>query len=279
MRPLTERVLRGMPVAGSNGLAVENIRASLERGLPVFSPAIIEHDGHFVLVGSGPSLPSHLQDIAHERGRGRTICAIKGSHDYLIDYEIEPDLFVSCEPRDRPLKHVGKHTAYLLASRCPPSLFDQLKDSKVVLWHSWASKPGAPEPTVLNPTWDDFSPAEECEAWRGKGEGVGGGSTSGLRAMMLAFLMGYRKMTLYGMDSCLAPDKYTKRFSGENIGESQPIDVIVGGKRFWCNAPLADQALGFKKMAFYFEERAGAHIEVKGNGLLAEIMRVRRAKA
>lgn len=278
MRQLTARSFKVGPVAGDGGTAAANIRHALTLGLSDFHPLPVEHDGHFVLCGSGPSLPSFLNDLREERRQGRTICAVKGAHDFLCENGLEPDLFVSCEPRIRPLKYPNKRTAYLLASRCPPELFEQVKGLKVLLWHSWASRPGAPEPTSPNPSWEDFHPAEECEEWKGKGEGVGGGTTSGLRAMMLGFLMGFRKMTLYGMDSCLAKDNYTKRFTGENIGLQKPVDVIVGGKRFFCNPALAEQAMGFKQMAFAFERLAGVQIEVKGDGLLAEIMKHHRRK-
>jgi len=35
----------------------DNIRAALRRDLPELQPALCSHDGTFVIVGSGPSLP------------------------------------------------------------------------------------------------------------------------------------------------------------------------------------------------------------------------------
>lgn len=274
MQALTLRSLRIIE-AGQSSPTEEYIRSSLARGLPEFTPAIVFNDGHFVIVGSGPSVTSHLDEIRDERKKGRPVCAVKGTHDWLIENNFEPDMFVSCEPRERPFKRTSQRTTYLMASRCPPSLFDQLKDCEVVLWHSAASKPGSVAPSgKLEVNWDDLNMLDECNAWKGR-FGVGGGTTSGLRAIMLGFLMGFRKFILYGFDSCLAPDKHTKRFSGENIGIGKIYDVIVGGKRFWCNGALAQQATEFQMV---YEGLPNITIEAKGDGLIAEILKQRRLR-
>lgn len=274
MQTLTVRSLKVLE-AGENSPTAQHIRSSLARGLPEFNPAIVFNDGHFVIVGSGPSVVKHLDEIKAEREKGRPICAIKGTHDWLIDNEFHPDMFVSCEPRIRPFRHTSQRTTYLLASRCPPELFDQLKDCEVVLWHSAASKPGAVQPEGKDAIqWDDLDMLDECNEWRGH-FGVGGGTTSGLRAIMLGFLMGFRKFILYGFDSCLADDGKTKRFSGEEIGNGKIIDVIVGGRRFLCNGALAQQATEFQKV---YEGLPNITIEAKGDGLIAEILKQRRLR-
>ena len=274
MQSLTLRSLKILE-AGQSSPTAEHIRSSLARGLSEFSPAIVFNDGYFVIVGSGPSMPSHLEEIREERKKGRPVCAVKGTHDWLIEHDFEPDMFVSCEPRERPFKHTSKRTTYLLASRCPPTLFDQLKECEVVLWHSAASKPGAiPTEGKAILDWDDLDMLDECNEWKGR-FGVGGGTTSGLRAIMLGFLMGFRKFILYGFDSCLAKDRQTKRFSGENVGTGKVFDVIVGGKRFWCNGALAQQATEFQMV---YEGLPNITIEAKGDGLIAEILKQRRIR-
>ena len=87
--------------------------------------------------------------------------------------------------------------------------------------------------------------------------------------------MGFRKLVLYGMDSCLAKDRMTKRFTGENVGTSKVIDIIVGGRRFFCNGALADQAAQFHRL---LQALPGLRVEVKGDGLLAEIMKQRNLR-
>jgi hypothetical protein len=139
------------------------------------------------------------------------------------------------------------------ASRCPPSTFDYLKGRKVLLWHSWAE---GPEMEAIGP---------------GK-LAVGGGTTSGLRAVNIGYLLGFRKFTMYGYDSCNRADG-VKRFTGDVTGPA--IDVFVGGpsgKKFSCNMAMAQQANEFQKL---FDVMGDLQVEVKGPGLIAEIMRVR----
>ena len=227
----------------------------MERGLPELAPAPCSHDGSFVIVGSGPSLPDHIEDLKREQLAGRPLCAIKGSHDLLIDHGITPNLFVSVEPRKRPLKHLSENTIYLLASRCSPDLFDQLKDYKVLIWHAWSEE-------------------AECDEFKGQ-FAIGGGSTSGIRAIFVGYVLGFRKFILYGMDSCLAGDKKTKRFSGETVGDGWITDIIVGGRRFWCNGAMAQQAIEFQHI---YTSLPDINIYPKGDGLITAIINERKKR-
>jgi hypothetical protein len=241
---------------GAAEVNAEYIRAALDRRLPELTPALCSHDGTFVIVGSGPSLPRFLDEILEEREKGRPICAINGAHDWLCEQGIEPDFFLTVDPRPMPqnFKRLNDYTRYLIASRCNPETFDALKDRKVILFHSWSDQP-------------------ECKVWMDKGKfGVGGGTTSGLRAINVGFVWGFRKFVLYGMDSCLAEDGITKRFTGEKAG--QTIDVIVGGKRFLCNYAMAQQAKDFQEIYKIMD----VTIDAKGDGLIAKILEERRKK-
>jgi len=263
LQKLEVRSYTGLPQAGHVGImqagTVEsnsaNIRSALARGLPELVPAPCSHDGTFVVVGSGFSVTGFLDEIREEQQKGRPICAVKGTHDWLLDNGVTPNLFVSVEPRSRPLRHVSQDTIYLLASRCSQDLFDQLKDAKVILWHSW-------------------SPEKECDEFlKLKKFAIGGGPTSGLRAINLGYVLGFRKFVLYGFDSCLAPDQDTKRFTGEKVGGAMKLDVWVNGKRFWCNGALADQANQFQEL---YKAMGDITIEAKGDGLIANIIAQRK---
>jgi len=225
-------------------------------GLPDLKPALCSHDGHFVIAGAGPSLADHLDELKEERVKGRPICAVKGAHDFLIDNGIEPDLFLSIDPRDRRnnVQKETENTIYLLASRCAPQLFDHLKDRKVMLWHAASV--------------DDENRAIGDNVFM-----IGGTSTSGLRAINVGYFMGFRKFVLYGMDSCNASDGITKRVDGSLTG--QTIDVIVGqtGKKFICNVAMAEQAQAFQKI---WEMMPDAKLEIKGDGLLKAILEERK---
>ena len=241
--------------AGTAEELCSNIRSALSRGLPELTLAPIKHDGHIVLVASGWSMPDYIDEIKAHRRAGRPIVAVKAAHDFLVENGVNPDMWVNLDPRDRTngIQRLNDYTVYMPASRCPPSTFDYLKGRKVLLWHSWAE---GPEMEAIGP---------------GK-LAVGGGTTSGLRAVNIGYLLGFRKFTMYGYDSCNRADG-VKRFTGDVTGPA--IDVFVGGpsgKKFSCNMAMAQQANEFQKL---FDVMGDLQVEVKGPGLIAEIMRVR----
>jgi uncharacterized Rossmann fold enzyme len=234
-----------------------NVQSALARNLPEFQPALFGHDGTFVVVGSGPSMPLYLDDIRQERERGRPIVAIKGAHDWLVSNGIEPDVFVCVDPRDRRngIQRKNARTLYMIASRCDPVMFDHLADCKVMVWHSWSEEEDLPE---LRPHTR-----------------IGGGSTSGLRAINIGHCMGFRRFVLYGFDSCLADDGKTKRFTGEEAPADAIMDLVIGGRRFLCNAALAMQASEFQEL---YKVMPGIKIDVKGDGAIAAIVAERRKR-
>lgn len=234
------------------------IEQNIARGLPEFKPALCSHDGTFVIAASGPSIANFADEIKAEREKGRPICAVNGAHDWLIDQGIEPDLFVTIDPRDtrHNLKRPSERTVYLIASRCNPIVFDHLKDRYVMIWHA-------------------SSREDENEIFRKHNFPalVNGMSTSGLRAVNIGYFMGYRRFVLYGMDSCNAPDGVTKRIDGALTG--QTIEVVVGkhSNKFTCNVAMAKQAEDFQ---YLYSMMPDIKIEAKGDGLIAAIIAERK---
>jgi uncharacterized Rossmann fold enzyme len=225
-----------------------NIQSALMRSLPEINPGLCAHDGHLIIAASGPSLPDFIEAIRTEKANGRPVCAVNGAYDYLVEQQITPDLFLTCDPRPMPqnVKNPQDDTIFLLASRANPELFDRLANHKVIIWHSFGNE-------------------AEAEFTRGHMV-IGGGSTSGLRAITVGYVLGFRNFVLYGMDSCLAADRLTKRFTGEKAG--QVVDVIVGDRTFYCNGAMAQQANEVQQLMATWPD---AHFEFKGDGLLAAI--------
>ena len=242
--------------AGEPEELCSNIRSSLARKLPELTPAICTHDGTFVCVASGWSMPNHVEEIRAHQKAGRPIVAIKAAHDFLCENGIEPDLWVNLDPRDRTsgIQRHNAHTTYLVASRCPPATFDTLKERKVLLWHSWAEGP-------------------EMKALGAGKLAVGGGTTSGMRAINLGYLFGFRNFVLYGYDSCNRADG-VKRFTGEMTGPTMDVYVGVERRRFTCNAAMAQQANEFQMI---YSVMPDITVEAKGPGLIAAIIEERHA--
>lgn len=242
--------------AGTEEELCSNIRSALSRNLPELTLTPIKHDGSIVLVASGWSMPDYIDEIKAHRKLGRPIVAIKAAHDFLVENGVEPDLWINLDPRDRTsgIQRLNDHTVYMPASRCPPSTFDHLQGRKILLWHSW-------------------SPGAEMEAMGPGKLAVGGGTTSGLRAINIGYLLGFRKFVLYGYDSCNRADGM-KRFTGEMA--VNPIEVVVGGangKKFSCSTAMAQQANEFQMIYTVMNDIT---VEAKGPGLIAAILEERR---
>ena len=258
---MTTAVVRPLSIdVGQFGVAGQHlpaIRANCERGLPELTPGICAHDGTLVVVGSGPSLPTMTAEIQAERDKGRPICAVNGAHDFLCDHGITPDLFLTVDPRDlrHNLKRKNDQTVYLLASRVAPEVFDHLEGSRIMLWHSY----GKPD---------------EVEALKGKVKMIiGGGSTSGLRAIAVGYFLGYRNFVLFGMDSC-NDQQGRKRFDSGTVGLN--TDVIADGRTFMCSMAMAAQAKEFQTSTYGW--LPDIHIDCRGDGLLSAIIAGRKTR-
>jgi hypothetical protein len=86
--------------------------------------------------------------------------------------------------------------------------------------------------------------------------------------------MGFRKFILIGYDSCIKEDG-TKRFTGEKAGKTVVIYVGDGPdrKRFVSKMAMAPQANEFQLI---YTVMPDVTIEARGDGLIAEILKVRR---
>jgi len=248
MQPLEVKVQQ----AGTISELGENISYSLSLGLEELNLGLVRHDGTAVIVGSGPSIKEFVEDIRAEKERGRTILAVKGAYDYLVENGITPDLYLSVEPRDRPIHHPQEETIFLLASRCSPKVFDRLKGHKIILWHTWGDE-------------------DENEFIKDK-MSFGGGTTSGLRALNVMYCQGFRNFHLYGFDSCLVNGE--KRIDQGTIHQDvKTIEVFLGGRTFICNMGMAQQANEFQNI---YDVMPDIHVESFGDGLISTILEERK---
>jgi uncharacterized Rossmann fold enzyme len=228
------------------------VRQNLQRPVQKFTPSLLVHDGTLVIVGSGMSVADHVDEIRQEKAAGRPVIAVKGAHDWLLERDIVPDAWVCMDPQGKIVNGIQQkrtEVCYLVASQSHPAVFDHLEGCQVVMWHAWAGKEE-----------QDLAPDA---MW------VGGGSTSGLRALTLGYLMGFRRFVLYGFDSCIREDG-VKRVDGTLAAEKR-LKIRVGkeGKDYLCNSPMAAQAVEFQTN---FQFMPGIKVKVVGEGLIAAIM-------
>ena len=217
----------------------DQIAENMKRKLVEFQQAILPNNGDFCMIGSGPSIEHHLDAIKDCQDQGMPLIAIKGSHDWLIERGIIPDICIMLDPQPKILnciKYAGqwpsshKGCVYMIASQCSPEIFDALKTQRTVIWHA-------------------LSNIGEAGILKGKML-VGGGTTTGLKDK----------------------ESKIKRISGEKA--TKVVDVECGSKVFYCNPAMAGQANELQSMIKMFD--GNIRLKSYGYGLITELLRERR---
>lgn len=233
----------------SDDVLFANVKANSARDVP-WVKSVEAHDGQAVIVGGGPSVMDWLPEIRYRKSCGQTIFALNAAAKLLAEEGIEVDHQVVVDARDHNLAFLGFAKHHLLASQCHPSLFDAAKS--VTLWHQ-----EYPE---------DMERFDACLPANGPAHAlIGGGTTVGLSAMVLAYALGYRKLHLYGYDSSYRDEK-THAYKQS---DPQRVDCIVtaGGKKFRTSLAMARQAELFPGLCDTLIN-AGCLITLRGDGLL-----------
>jgi uncharacterized Rossmann fold enzyme len=231
-----------------------NMDAAIARGYPQIKEAQPAKTGAILLVASAPSVKGQLELIKKMKAVGSPIVAIKGAHDWLIDNGVIPDYALAIDPQEHRIAFYKPQPSvhYMIASQCHPAMFDNLDGYQVTLWHPYVKK-GQDRP-------------KNCML-------IGGGTTSGLRAISLFYVLGYRQFELFGFDSCNDGDLL--RINGEGLKEGDKlIEVKIDpqGETFYCNTAMALQAEHFQT---YYDYLPDATFNAHGRGLIQAIIKKR----
>src|SRR6202012_5422936 len=117
---------------------------------------------------------------------------------------------------------------YVVASQCDPSVFDKLPMVNSTLFH--------PNVAGLAELLPKGTPL------------IGGGTTVGMQAMVVAYILGYRKIHLVGMDSSYRGSEGHAYPQALNDGD-ETIEVIVADQTFRAAPWMAQQAQEFQETA------------------------------
>lgn len=213
-------------------------------------------DGMILLVGSGPSVANQLETIKQMQAAGSPVVAIKDAHDWLIENGIQPDYAIAIDPQEHRwncFRLQSERTVYMIASQCHPAMFEHLKDRAVKIWHPYIANGQKHPPKKMV---------------------IGGGSTSGLRAISLFYVLGWRHFCLFGFDSSLNGDKL--RVNGDAVKPGDQISEIKleqDGQVYFSTAAMALQAEQFQS---YYQMIPDAVFYAFGDGLLQAVMRQRQ---
>lgn len=207
-------------------------------------------DDTIAIVCFGPSLKDEWEKIRDYK----YVMTCSGAHKYLIDRGIIPNWHVDVDPRPHKIKLLGSphpDVEYLLASAVNPNYVDLIKNYNVKLWHGFAG-------STLNSLPEIF-PRDE---WV-----FTGGCTVGLRTLLLARFLGFKKMGLFGMDCSFPPD---------NIGEHADlhpnpakfeniVSTVYEGRMYKTTIAMVEYARQFFKEISLLVD---VNIAMHGNGLL-----------
>lgn len=235
----------------------QNMESAVARGYPQVLRQESPKDGVIALVASGPSVAGQI-DVIREMSKTTLIVAIKDAHDWLIDNGVIPDYALAIDPQEHRISFYKPNTGveYMIASQCHKAMFDNLEGQKVTIWHPYVMKgQDRPKNSLL----------------------IGGGTTSGLRAISLFYVLGWRHFALFGFDSCLTGD--TLRINGSGLKEGEPLTEVridQDGETFYCNPSMALQAEHFQT---YYDYLPDSHYYGFGHGLIQAIIKKREENA
>ena len=251
----------------------EHVKYCIGLGLKFVTPTDTAHGGEAVLVGSAPSVRTQINKLKSMRKNPKNIFfGIKGGHDFLIKNKIHPHFALAVDPLEKIHKENfllrTKGCKYLIASQCHPTLFDTLiaRGEEVIIWHLATDNMGEWSRDPSSPIYQHYM--------------IPGGSTSGLRAIVLAFAMGFRVFHLFGYDSCLS--EKLRKVNGEIYdekkadGTDKAIKLVVSGKNFTADPAMASQANEFQDLLKSLYQKDDPFV-VKGygEGLIQHIIKQR----
>ena len=231
-----------------------NMDAAIARGYPQVTEAQEAKTGAILLVASAPSVKGQLELIKKMKAAGSPIVAIKGAHDWLIENGVTPDYALAIDPQEHRIAFYKPQPSvhYMIASQCHPAMFDNLDGYQVTLWHPYVKKgQDRPKKSML----------------------IGGGTTSGLRAISLFYVLGYRQFELFGFDSC--NDGELLRVNGDGLKDGDKlieVKIDPNGETFNCNMSMALQAEHFQT---YYDYLPDATFNGHGRGLIQAIIKKR----
>jgi len=231
-----------------------NVRSAIKRDLPWVDVAA-PHDGHVSIVGGGPSVKRLVEELRWRQSIGQQVMALNGAGRFLSQAGIRADACVLVDARPENAAFLAGHDGLvLIASQCAPETFDKGYEGGLPMevWH--ANTDGMAE--LLK---DEQRPVHL----------VGGGSTVGLNAMVLAWMRGYRNIHLYGYDSSLAEGQHHAYPQAQNDGD-RVIDALFSGRRFKTTAWMVQQVNEFQQLAAGMMND-GCTITVHGDGLLPAV--------
>lgn len=227
-----------------------NVRANTAKDLEWLAGMPV-HDGTAILVGGGSSVAGHLDDIRAFVANGGTVFAMNAASQYLRSHGIAVDWQVTCDAKAETATLIDPNAAgHLLASHVHPSTVEAARTP--ILWHS-----------ALH-CQEVWFPLEKKK--RGGYALLGGEASTGLGALCVAYCLGFRRLEIFGYDSC--------HRDGQSHAYRQRMNDVIpmmsytwAGRTFHTSVTMRTQAERFPITAQALQQ-AGATLRLWGDGLL-----------
>jgi hypothetical protein len=100
---------------------------------------------------------------------------------------------------------------------------------------------------------------------------VQGGTTVSLRAIPMLAMLGFRRIHVYGLDSCYRDKQHHAYAQAENDSD-RCMEMFIDGRSFWCAPWHIKQAHEFQELMRYVLVPAGVELAIHGDGMIAAIL-------
>lgn len=234
-----------------------NVHANLSLGLREIVPHDVQPDLEISLLCGGPSLNDFAGQI-----RG-PIVTVNGTYNWALAHGLRPGLQIMVDAREfnrRFVDPILPDCKYAVSSQCDPALVASLPHAQTLLWH------GAGDEILGHLREYDEARDQAREYYP-----INGGSSITLRALPILAMLGFRKIHVYGFDSCLRAGEHHAYSQPENDADPL-IEITVDGRTFTCATWMAQQAKEFQQVMAHILAPAGVELAVHGDGLIAAIL-------
>lgn len=209
------------------------------------------HNGVACIIGGGPSLADTLFYIRGMQLNGAAVVATNNTYAYLKEHDIQADAHVLLDARQQNIEFVPDDPVpKFYASQCDASILDKAGDT-LYCWHAF-----------------QHAYVEHIAHHPSANVQIGGGSTVGLRAIALSYVMGFRDFRLFGFDSSYRDSHHAypqKLNDNERI-----VQAKVDGKTYKCAPWMVTQAEEFKDLITVLVLKE-CKITVYGEGMIQSI--------
>lgn len=224
----------------------EVVAGQVAHALTLGRPEVAEFEegmatGTLHIIANGPS--------ARQAPLEGPTLALNGALRLFTERGLAPTFWAACDPQALVadfLTDAPAETVYLVASKCHPSVFEALKDRRVVIWH-------ADDPGSFPLVYDRFP----VVSW----------VSITLCAFELMARIGWRRFEVWGWDGCFLDGQH---HAADQAHEAERMEVDLGGAEPVITTPawmLEAQSAGQRLAGFPFR------VHIHGPGLIAQIMR------